>query len=277
MPTQEKLKKSELLAITIEAKKPIYQEQNLLLMGRKPTDIVRVSASKHLILIHGNKYTGLQHINLRHNRFQGAPFWKKKTNGTTEEYILDNPSSFSTSTIPFFDYIRIAEELFKEENLNLKNNTNKKYCDLYEGEVTLNHIEKSRYRLVLYKNTRIIHSLYPVEDKFTPKKIIDYYKGSASMTEYLSSCITIIKVPYLNHENIVVYRAIFRLDDFKKTDRLYIEINSKKGKPFISKFIGEKPLTYNIHNPEIMMGFQFTDLSRIEEIISNIDKKINWA
>lgn len=276
VPKQENLNKSELLSITKEAEKPIYREQNLLLLGRKSTDIVRVSISKNLILIYGNKHTGLQHINLRHSRFQGEPFWKK-TKGNSEEYILDNPSSFSVSTIPFFDYIRIAEDLFKEENLNLKNNTNKKYCDLYEGEVTLNHIEKSRYRLVLYKDTRIIHSLYPVEDKFTQKKIVNYYKGSASITEYLASCITIIKVPYLNHENIVIYRAIFRLDDYNRTDRLYIEMNSKEGKPFISKYIGEKPLTYDIHNPSIMMGFQFTDLSMIEEIISKIDKEINWA
>lgn len=277
MLKEERLNKSDLLEITKEAEKPIYKEQNLLLIGRKPTDIVRVSVKKGLILIHGNEHTGLQHINLRHNQFQGSPTWKKKSKGGLKEYILDNPSRFSISTIPFYDYIRIAEELFKEENKNIENNTNKKYCDLYEGDVTLNHIEKSRYRLVLYKDTRIIHNLYPVEGKFTKKKIINYYKGSVSMTEYCASCLMIIKVPYLNHKNIVVYRAVFRIDDYRKTDRLYIEINSKEGNPFISKYVGERPLTFDIKSPRFMMGFQFTDLSAVEEIILEIDNKINWA
>ena len=262
---------TELDQIIKEAKNPIYKESNLLFLGRVKTDIIRVSKNKELILIHGNSKTGLVHINERHNSILNKPFWKQKKDEGETQYILDNPSRFSISTIPFYDYVNIAEKLFVPKYINKKNNINPKYSDLYEGDVDLGHIESSRYRLILYKGTKVIHNLYPVGNKFTPKKIINYRKGNASMMQDHYNCISIIEIPYLNHNNRTIYKAIFKFDRINNTEILFIQINSPSGKPIITKYIGERPLHVNIVSPMLMMNYDLEDLSYIEKIISLIN------
>jgi len=277
MSQESVLNEFELSQVIEEAKNPIYRQQNLYIPGRKKTDVLRVSPNKMLILIKGNSKTGFEHINQRHSNVYRKPYWNRMKQDGTDKYILDNPSRFSISTIPFFDYIRISEALYTKENLNAKNNTSPEYCDVYEGQVELNHIEKSHYRLILYKETRVIHNLYPIGGAFTPKKIINYHKGSASMKRYLSSCVSIISIPYFDYKETVIYRVIFRLDEFEKSDKLYIEICSKNGDPLICRYIGFRPLKFDLDSPLLMMAFEFSDMSYVENVLAQIDSKRNWA
>ena len=67
------LTKEEIETILLEAKNPIYKDPRVLTLGRKKSDIVRVSPLNELILINGNAKTGLTHINQRHLQFQEIP------------------------------------------------------------------------------------------------------------------------------------------------------------------------------------------------------------
>jgi hypothetical protein len=268
------LNKDELERVIEIARNPIYKQSNVLFIGSNKTDIIRVSPNKELILIYGNNKTGLIHINNRHNSIFKLPYWKKKKIEGKNIFILDNPSQYSKSTIPFYDYIAIAEEVYNQKNLNTKCNTNPLNYDLYEGDVDLGHIENCTYRLILYKGTKVIHNLYPKDDKFTPKKILNLHKGSVSMIQNLRNCISIIEIPYLNHANIPIYKIIFRLDEITKYEKLFIQINSDKGIPLICKYLGERP--YNRFDQKSslkLLGYEFADLSAIEKIIYQIETK----
>ena len=267
------LSEVELEQVMQKAKDPIYKQSNLLHFGRAKTDIFKVSPNMGLILIYGNTRTGFVHINDRHNSFNNKPYWNKVIREGKEYYNLDNPSRFSIKSIPFYDYINIAEELYKKGNLNIKNNSNPEYIDLYEGEVDLGHIESSRYRLLLYKGTKVIHNLYPIENKFTPPQIINFRRGAPSMNHHLKSCVAFIKIPYLDHNNNTIYEVIFRLDEVTKTEKLFIQINSSTGEPIITKIVGERPISADHISTQRMMSYEFADMSFIEKIISNIHNR----
>jgi hypothetical protein len=257
----------ELKKIELDAQNPIYKNQLLLHMGNNKTDIIRVSTLHNLVFIRGNTKTGFYHINERHGNQYEKPFWKKEKG----KNILGNPSQFSSNTIPILDYISIADQLFTPDNLNIKKNTNKKHTDLYQGKADIKHIGQVPYRLILYKNTRIVHNLYPITSEFTNKWKINYFRGNISMSSKFINDISTINIPYLNHNDIIIYEVILRYSENIKKEKLYIQKNNENGDPFITHYYGQREVEYDIHNQFFLNQFQYGDLSYFEKLILEID------
>lgn len=271
MDDDSTLNAEELHQVTVDSLNPKYKNPQLLNFCRHKTDISRVSEANDLILINGNKKTGLVHINNRHNRIYNVPFWNKSKD--KDNYKLDNPSKFSSSNSTYFDYIKIADELYGQKSSCKSNSTKTKYYDVYEGNVCSKHSGSIPYRLVLYKNTKVIHTLYPTSNKFTPDRIINFHKSFASLSMNFGNSISTIEIPYSNHNGTNIYKAIFQFNCVNKTEKLYIQRNLFDGIPFITHYIGVRVIKVEEYSPFIMMQYQYEDLLFVETMIMKIDNQ----
>ena len=133
--------------------------------------IMNLSEKNLLILIKGNKHTGFDHIHQRHEFFSWIPHWKE-VNGN---YYLDNPERLSPKSVPILDYVIIADEVYKEENLNLTNCKAPDLYDMYTGIIEY-YGGKHLFHLLLHKRSKIIHTLYPdesIQKKKKPKSLMN--------------------------------------------------------------------------------------------------------
>lgn len=130
-------------------------------------EVIAISDKHNLILIKGNEDTGNEHIRERHN------FW------STKKYIVpddngglrfQNQSRFPMGVAPI-DYLKIADEIYSKENL-IENNAHvmAEQFDLYIGEYLFDKLEKEKVKLLLYKGTKIVHSLFLARDSYNQKR-----------------------------------------------------------------------------------------------------------
>jgi hypothetical protein len=210
----------EVGSILYDATDPQYQIPNLHYLGIKKTDIMRISQEKQLILFNGNEHTGYKHIYKRHNPIPKGVTWS--ISGSMTE-----STKFSFYHTPIFYYLIIAEAIYCPENLNKDKNIRPDNFDLYIGTYTDPQNITNTYRLLLYKNTRIIHNLFPeqkVYHKFKPVKGFNLIQGSTGYTHDVAN----MKVTYK-----------FKFFDSKSTPKIDVSIETDR------HFKTEK-WTYNI-------------------------------
>jgi hypothetical protein len=270
---ETRLNIDELEEVIEKSKDPIYKQPNLIFLCNKKTDIVRVTPKHNLIFIFGNSKTGMNHINDRHNYLYHKPYWKEDKKSSAEKIVLEVPSRFHLSTTPYFDYTKIAEDLFNNENLKVESNKKPKFFDVYEGIVDLKRIEPIPYRLVLYKGTKVIHTLYPISNKYTPEKIVNYRRGGSTFSMNPIKGTSTLEIPYYNHLDDAIYKLIIRFHEIDKKEKFYIQKNTNDGTPFIVHYIGERTLTVTEVTPKWAMSFDIADLSYFERIILRMEKK----
>ncbi|MDO6599724.1 hypothetical protein [Tenacibaculum sp. 1_MG-2023] len=280
-------KKEKLLTLTELEKIEFFSEKNqqfkdpfLLNITQKYSDIMKISPINGLILIKGNEFTGFEHIRTRHEQWISSPNWAEYTDNLGEKKIrLQNQSLFRKDSTPFFDYCNIADSIYNKENLNLEQNKNKDKFDLYIGYHK--HIESSntKYKLVLYKDTKIIHTLYPQSDKNNPKKVKGFNllrKGITGSWE-TKNCIIEIKIPYINKENKIIYLIVIRKSPYNNLEKAYIQINHKNEKPWKTVIIGERKIEMNnLEKFSIemeVMRWYLADLRILEKRMLELEKE----
>ena len=257
----------EINEVLIEANNPKYEIQNLLHLGRTITSILRISKSKKLILIRGNSETAFDHILERHHPTSKTGFWKHET-------TLETPSKFSLSTIPIYDFLHVAESIFEEQNLiNDVRNKRQDLFDLYIGQHADSQNKLADYKLLLYKGTKIIHSLFPIKRTFNRKKVINLQQGNTSSISYDREGINMFYIPYFDEKNIEKFKIILRQHMSLATEKWYIQINTNTGEPFATYFAEERSINSYLRSPFRLTRLDFIeDLSRLEKIIGRILK-----
>jgi hypothetical protein len=266
------LTSDEINIITQESKNPIYKDSSILTIGRKKTDIVRISPIHNLIFINGNEKTGLTHINQRHLQFQEVPKWKKqKDQNGLEGFILDKPSFFHSSIIPIFDYPKIADAIFDKKNINTKDNRTPAYVDLYSGDYYPKNYDPAPYRLLLYKGTKIVHNLYPITNQFSPIRILNYKRGQTRAELHIQSCTAIIEIPYYDQNKTIRYQIIFQRDDFKKTEKVFIKRFHADGSPFQIFYVAQRELNNTFVDQTVLWAYEFSEFTYFERVIHEID------
>ena len=252
------------------------QLRNPLLMNlaMKYSEIMTISPSKGLILVKGNKFTGFEHIRIRHEQWTNSPNWIESINkfGNKSDK-LQQQSLFRKDSTPIFDYCNIADSIYTEENLNLEHNKSKDLFDLYIGFHKHPDNSNEKYKLVLYKNTKIIHTLYPQTKKNNPKKVkgFNLVRKRVSATWDLKNCIIEIKIPYENKEKGIPYLIIIRKLTYINLEKVYIQINRKNGIPWKTMIIGQREFKMN-NAGNFSMGmetkyWEFADLRFLEKKI----------
>lgn len=276
------LSTSEIKSVLHKAKDPIYKiPGSIVFFGRNhPLDILKITP-KGLIFISGNGHTGFKHICERHNYYSDRNDWiefkdpdgniieKKGKHGNLLKN-LDNPSKFNPYSIPIIDYLKIADEIFCDENYCPDKNKEKDLFNLYIGlSKSSNNI---KYRLLTYKHTKIVHTLFPDAKKSKKKKIINYSRGEVVAFEMLDeSSIISIELPYYDYNRIERYKIIIRRYQDTGLEKFYIQKNKVTGQPFFVRFIGERETSVKTQITSYLMEMQFYDFSFVEREIKKLD------
>ena len=258
--------KEELIQVIEEAKNPCYSRQNLMHVGSNKLSIRGVSQNNGLILVYGNESTGYKHIRERHCHSSRKPYWKDNR--------IDNPTKFNPNTAPI-NYLFIASKIFKAENKNCEKNTKPDTFDLYIGlckDVLGSEIE---YKLILYKNTKIVHTLFISDNKkpFNKKKILNLRQGWVGASHSLASGIQTVYFSYFNSKDIPLFKVILRYYEVEKKEKWYIQINLNDGTPHFTTFVNELVYEQEMSVTSKMFQLDYADITWLEKIIKQIIEK----
>lgn len=272
---KEYLNNEEISRIIKESNNPIYKDPRIISIGRSKTDIIRVSKIHELIFFNGNDYTGFKHINQRHLQYQEIPKWIKKRDKAGQcSYVLDKPSYFHSSIVPIWDYPKIADAIYRSDNLDITNNKTPQYIDLYMGIYNPEKYPPAPYRLLLYKGTKIVHNIYPITDKFSPIRILNFKKGSPRGTLEVKSLKSTIEVPYYDHNHKVRYKIVFKREQIRKKEKIFIYRFSEDGIISQRFFVAERELLFDVTDQKSMWFYEFSEYPKLESIILSIDNSI---
>jgi hypothetical protein len=237
--------------------------------------IISISITNQLIIVEGNEDTGFEHLRERHSFFSFKNYWKKseKEEGV---YKLDNPSKFNPQMIPIMDYVKIADTIFKKENKNITNNKRPDMFDKYTGIYNYSNMETEKYHLITYKDSKIIHSLFPDKKKYNKKNKTNYARGIVTSTTKIPEWFNDLLIPYENKAGIVAYSILFRKYYTEKIERLIIQKHDLNGVPIKEFILGYKIFEeFETFDKELMWEVQLTDLTYLEGFINQIDTKEN--
>ncbi|WP_284653515.1 hypothetical protein [Flavobacterium terrisoli] len=247
---------------------------NTVVMDGKATEktIETISKHNHLIFVIGNADTGFKHLNERHSYFSFQNFWVKKDE---TEFKLDNPTKFHPKMMPIIDYVKIADAIFCSENKNITKNHSPHLFDKYTGEYLYENGSQEKYHLITYKDTKIVHTMFPDKKKHNQKIRFKYGKGIATTKlKYMpSNAYNDLLVPYENKDKVVAYSILLRKFYNEKIERFIIQKHDKEGNPETHYILGEREFEdFESFSRETLHLFQTSDLGELEDIMAQIEK-----
>ena len=251
---------------------PVFKYYGVRLMSTDKhsfKEVIAISDKHNLILIKGNEDTGNEHIRERHN------FW------STKKYIVpdDNgglkfqrQSRFPMGIAPI-DYLKIADEIYSTENL-IDNNSHSmaEKFDLYIGEYLFDKPKKEKVKLLLYKGTKIVHSLFLARDSYNQKKAKKFPFERGKVKFKTKKGIEETFIPY--YDVTTKLRYAISIEKYPSKDMEYIYLLIFNPKDYSSyNFIKllERKLTYFQTKKHEEVTYQYNDLREVERYIMNID------
>ena len=240
-----------------DANNPEYLNDKIMHIGRHYYSIIKVSKIHNLILVEGNDKTGFQHINKRHCYYQSRYYWDQRGK-------LGSGSKFSSKTFGYWDYLKIADDIYDPKNLIVENKETN--YDLYKAKLRIDSVE-CFYRLLLYKKTKIIHNLYPEADVSIWKRPsnFNFIRHVSNLQVDYANCLKYININYRDKTQVVYSINITKDYHSKKevitiTDSIKQVIVYKVEYPLISEF--------NFSTFEVIM-YDEADLEIFEQEILN--------
>jgi hypothetical protein len=260
--TEEEIKEIKISAI----RNAVLRNPNVMSVGLEKTSILTISPKNGIIFIQGDSHTGFTHINERHNFWSEKNYWKFEN----EKTKLDDPSKFSRKSMPIVDYEIIADNLFSEENLNIKKNKRIDVFDMYSGFVEEENNGLMKYHMLLYKNTKILHTLFPNSKTHNSKKYINFTKGEMKEKLWSNPLIYTIAIPY--QDNIGRVKYSFQITkEFENKLETGILINHKDD---VSWELYEREFKdFDFEND--CKSLEYADLSSVEKLIKKLEDEEN--
>lgn len=220
------------------------------------TDIFSISPIKKLIFIHGDNFTGLNHINMRHRFFTNA-----------HSKMADNSfvatSRFGKESGKLFDYQKISEDLYDPKNIDPKNNKPNLF-DVFKGK---GDDSGTDYRLILYKDTKIVHTLFPIEKNKSKKK----FEKTDIITHWHDFNTLIAIIPYYNADQVIRYGIGVTCVVSEQIERWEILIY-EDGKVTKQVKLGEQKVNYIFDIGTRVQQINFAHVSKFEAIIDKIEQ-----
>jgi hypothetical protein len=220
-----------------------------------------------MVFIYGNDHFGVVHINERHGWFTDGSEWRIDESG---RQFLDSPSKFERSSVPMADYTRIADEIYKPEN---KKMSKEEIFEKYSGAADYAGETGMIFHLIVYKGTKIVHSLFPQSKKLNRKKrnLLIYKKGNLKVEYKPFYDLVIAKVPYYNDELIIRYVIIIKLDNNTGCRQIWIETTNLKGNPLFCEKVQETFGNAVMGGERFFTGLEYADYRGIEKWIKDFD------
>jgi hypothetical protein len=235
-----------------------------------------------LIHIHGNQDTGWKHIMDRHGYFSNKSYFG--------DGAVGNPNKFTSSSIPIHDYRDIADEIFLQQQKDSRPHPDDQLFEKYKGTST-NYTGSTgkvqEFQLVLYKNTKIVHSLYPsknLEGK-SPKRVLkEFIRVKDKITASTRPCddYFIIHIPYKNTRGFIRYVIIFKVDKETQATIGYLQVNDQYGvpaftiyqplcNPVIKTVLPTNMIEVPLEFTRFLNGLSIADLSKLEKVILDVE------
>jgi len=232
--------------------------------------VLQVSDINNLILIKGNKDTGYEHIRMRHN------YWTTSVYPQGESFQFQG--LFPQDTYPAI-FVKIADTIYSQGN-HVKDNDNQgaKIFDLYTGEYVFKGLDTpDKVKLLVYKDTRIIHTLYPQSSKYNKKKKnrpngFKFARGEVKVVQH-DAVTKLVFVPYLDLNLRTKYVLIVEKNVALDKERLSIYIYDDSENLIDVKVLGYRKLIAFSGDTSERITYQHGDLRPIEKIISEIDSE----
>ena len=239
----------EINEIIQEATKDDYKQPNLFFPTLSKLQIYKVS-KKGLILVHGNEFTGKKHIELRHCITSRHPF-------------KDNPTKFIVVPI---EYLTVADSIYKESNLDIAKNSRPDLFECYTGK----HNDTT-YRLILYKNSKIIHTLYAIIKGKPFNKYVkhDLIQGFYAASIDLLTGKQIFTSYYYDSDNRKKFKILLECEEFEKW---YIEILDDNEAPISQHLIKSSNVNEPINYAKRISILNFENQTWIDKILYRIIK-----
>jgi hypothetical protein len=276
-PTEVLLTEFELAEITLAATDPLLKDPQIVnIFGRGATAVHKVSPKNELILIRGNEHTGLAHISARHSYFSRKPTWLvDKTPQGEQKHRLDDPGRFRPASIPVIDYLAIADAIYSVENLATAKNKRPDVFDIYVGDFTYPDGVVEKHTLILYKGTKIIHTLFPQERTNNRARLkgFPFTRGLPSYSWHVAVGILEVNIPYLNHANQVKYSIVIKIDSGSKVQETLLWAHNERGEQEQYILLDSRPhsgIIDHISGFE-MVRLQYADLRWCEQAIKDTE------
>ncbi len=232
--------------------------------------ILTVSKKNLLIFTEGNEHTGFKHIRKRHSYYSYINYWVLNEKDTIR---LDNPSKFHPKMMPIIDYVKIAEVIYKEENKNITKNSKPELFDKYSGTYIYDNDHKEMYHLLLYKDTKIVHTMFPQSKRKNQKVRTKYGKGTVKVETKIPEFTHDLILPYENEMGVPAYSILIRKYLAELKERTFIQKHNDSGKVIGSVLLGERNITFNERFERgFMNAMQTSDLLDFESVINKLDK-----
>lgn len=232
--------------------------------------ILTISKNNQLIFVEGNSHTGFSHLRDRHCKLSFKNYWITTENKNIK---LDNPSKFHPHMLPIIDFVKIADTIFTDENKNIEKNKKPELFDMYTGDYDFAQ-GKEKYHLLTYKDTKIVHTLFPDKKKHNEKKGCKFGKGFVTTNFKFPEGHYDLIVPYENEKGIVAYSILVRKFYSEQIERIFIQKHDIKGEPIKIYLLGFRNFNnFEKFEREDMNEFQCGDLIEFENIIDQIDKQ----
>lgn len=261
----------QLVAIHAEAELEFekYYDCHVIAGNSTEISIITISKKNHLIFVEGNDCSGFNHLRERHSYFSYKNFW---TVNDDMQYKLDNPSKFNPRMMPIVDYVKIADTIFSKENKNITKNHKPELFDKYSGFYSYSANETEKFHLLTYKDTKIIHTLFPDKKKHNKKVKCRFGKGIITTKLKFPDAINDLVIPYEDEDGIVVYSILFRKYYSEKIERVIIQKHNMAGAVCLEFIIALRSFdNFEKFEREEMYSLQYGDLTDFEEIINQID------
>jgi hypothetical protein len=229
--------------------------------------ILKITSEKGLVFIWGDNNTGFNHLNDRHSYWSEKTYWETN-NGKIK---LGDPSKFSKESLPIFDYFKISEAIYVEGNLNTEKNKHPEIFDVYIGEVEDESKKLLRYRMVLYKGTKIVHTLFPEQLKHNKKRVeINLRRGRAKGMFYIEQGKLDIEVPYYDNNDVAIY-SLQSCRDFNKKLEIGFLISHQSGKRY-NLFDRQLENLNMLEYESEIEKVDLANLSKVEKCIKELEK-----
>ena len=231
------------------------------------TSIHTISPVKHVIFTEGNEYTGYKHLRERHSQHVYKNYWITADDGIIK---IDRPSKFHPDIAPIH-YTKIADAIFSPENKNITKNHLPELFDKYTGLYLHKDNPPEKLHLLTYKDTSIVHTMYPDKKKHNLKAVAKFGKGHVKSTRVLIGTHADLIVPYEDQNGVVRYSILIRKFYQEQMERVFIQEHCENGEPEYLILLGERTIdNFDSFDHPIMSYFQHRDLIDYERIINQL-------
>ncbi|SEJ39585.1 hypothetical protein SAMN04487995_4456 [Dyadobacter koreensis] len=162
-------------------------------------------------------------------------------------------------------------QFFSLENKDVIKNHRPELFDKYTGLYTHEDNPPEKLHLLTYKDTRIVHTMFPDKKKHNLKAVAKFGKGHVKSTRLFPENHADLIVPYQDQNGGIRYTILIRKYYQEQMERVFIQEHDENGEAEYLILLGERKISdFDSFDHNRMSDFQHRDLIDYERIINQL-------